>query len=314
MEEDYKKQLESKENVITTLQDNIATIKDSLNLKNEQIRTIESSLKIKDEKIEVLEKSIKLKEELIQSSSSSSGDEKAVIQKELEIALAEREEIQKEIVTVKEYNKKLQDRLEETVEERDVLKKNYEIVENDKNSFQKELDILNEELGNADKDLEQLELENEKLREAGAKFLDSKIIDSTDIEIPKKEILEKMRVILQKAKHNVMISVPSIEDLQELYLYETRSSVSMKVSCSINPGVVEHADLTEEFESLDNITLRNYSGEDRYSINRDSEELLFAIVGNNQNNHLVIYTCDPSHIKLLNSQIMESWLRARKLE
>lgn len=314
MEEDYKIQLESKDSLIKSLQDNIATMKDSLNLKNEQIKTLESSLKIKDEKIETIEKSIKVIEEQIQSASSSSGEEKAVIQKELEIALAEKEEIRKEIANVKEYNEKLQKRLEETVEERDVLKKNKEIAETDNENLQKELDILNEELGKADKDLEQLELENEKLREASSKFLDSKIIDSTELEISKTEILEKMRKILQNAKHNIMIAVPSIEDLQELFLYEVRSSVSMKISCSINPGVVEHADLTEEFESLDNITLRNYSGEDRFTINRDSEELLFAVVGKSESNHLVIHTRDASHITLYNSLVMDSWLRARKLE
>ena len=255
-----------------------------------------------------------MKDELIQSASSSSGEEKAVIQKELEIVLADKEEIQKEVESLKEYNDKLQKRLEDTVEERDILKKNYEIALTDKDKLQKELEILNGELSNADKDLEQLELENEKLREASSKFLDSKIIDYTEMEITKTEILEKMREILQNAIHNVMIAVPSIVDLQELYLYEVRSSVSMKISCSINPGIVEHADLTEEFESLDNITLRNYSGEDRFTINRDSEELLFAVVGNNENNHLVIHTRDSSHITLYNSLVMDSWLRARKLE
>ena len=314
MEDDYKKQLESKDSLIKTLQDNIATVKDSLGLKDEQIKTLQSTLKSKDEKIETIEKSINLIEEQIQSASSSSGEEKAVIQKELDIALADKEEIQKEVESLKEYNEKLQNRLEETVEERDILKKNHEIALTDKENLQKELEILNGELGNADKDLEQLELENEKLREAGSKYLDSKITDYTEIDITKIEILEKMRDILQNAKHNIMIAVPSIEDLQELYLYEVRSSVSMKISCSINPGVVEHADLTEEFESLDNITLRNYSGEDRFTINRDSEELLFAVVGNNENNHLVIHTRDSSHITLYNSLVMDSWLRARKLE
>ncbi len=273
MEEQYKKQLETKENLIKTLQDSIKlkdnqldTIKDSLQLKDEQINILETSLSTKDAKIATLEKTINLKEDQIRSMASTSVDENIITEKDKEI-----EELRKEI------------------------------------------ELLNDELAKADEDLEKLENENEKLRKSGIASLESKIIDFSNQEITKSEILEEMRKIIQESISSVTIAVPKIDDLQELYLYEVRSSVSIKISCEINPGIEEHVELLDEYESLDNISLRHFDGADRYLLNRDGEELLMAIIGKNENNHLVFRTKDPAHIRLLNPLVMDSWLRGRKI-
>jgi DNA repair exonuclease SbcCD ATPase subunit len=127
-----------------------------------------------------------------------------------------------------------------------------------------------------------------------------KIVDWTDIEISKADILKKMRDILSKASHNITIAVPDIKDLQELHLYEVRSSVNMKVSSSIDPSLEDDAELLEEFGSLDNISIRLYEQKDRFVIDRDGEELLFAIIGKNDNNNLVIHTRDSKHQRYFN--------------
>ncbi|MHA1149866.1 MAG: hypothetical protein ACTSR8_16645 [Promethearchaeota archaeon] len=272
-ENELKKQLETKDGLINTLQDalklkddQIQTIKDSMSLKDEQIATLEESLKVKEDKIQTLQKTLELKEEQLQHASSSSVDDETLTQKNKEI-----EELNKEI------------------------------------------EVLNEELSKADEDLENLELELEKVKKGSSSSSSSMVIDFTSSNITKEEIIEKMREILQRSLHNVMMTVPQISDLQDLYLYEVRSSVNMKISCLIDPGVEEHADLLEEFESLDNISLRTYDGEDRYLIVRDGEELFLAIIGNEENNHLVFMTRDSAHIKFLNALTMESWLRGRKI-
>jgi hypothetical protein len=132
--------------------------------------------------------------------------------------------------------------------------------------------------------------------------------------IPKKLILEKMKEILMKAVHNVTIVVPNIKDLQELTLYEVRSSVIIKVSTSIDITLEEDAEILEELESLDNITIRMFDSEDRYVIDRDNEELLFSVIGKSEDNNLVIQTRDSMHINLLKYLSMEAWLRSRKLD
>lgn len=269
--EELKKQLETKDGLINTLQsslklkdDQIETIKDSIKLKNDQVKTLESSIKSKEEKIGTLEKTIQLKEEELKSCGNSSG------------------------------------------------------VASDVEDLKKEIDILNGELTKADEELEKLELENENLRKSSSSggsggASASGIIDFTEANIPRVDILAKMKEILARSLHKVTIAVPVITDLQDLYLYEVRSSVNMQISCLIDPGIEEHSELLEEFESLDNISLRSYEGEDRYVIIADGSEMFFAVIGKNENNHLVCQTKDEAHIKLYNSLVMETWLRSRKI-
>ncbi|MFX0073260.1 MAG: hypothetical protein ACFFAO_19445 [Candidatus Hermodarchaeota archaeon] len=264
--EEFKKQIEMKDQHIESLKDQIQTIKDSLELKDEQIKIFESNIKSKDDKIRTLESTLKLKEEEIKNLDATSVDESLIVEKDKEIE-----------------------------------------------DLRKEIELLNDELAKADEDLEKLTIENEKLRKNSLSTSGTKIIDFTSVKISREEIIKEMKSILEKAVHSVIIAIPKIEDLNELYLYEVRSSVAMKISCEINPGIEEHIELLDEYESLDNISLRNFDGADRYILNRDGEELLMAIKGMDEDNHLVFKTRDSAHIKLLNPTIMESWLRSRKI-
>lgn len=266
MEWEFKKQLETKDNLIKLKDEQIKTLENALTLKDEQIKTLEKTLTTKDDGTKTLEKTLALKNEEIKKLNSTAVDKTILNEKQEEI-----------------------------------------------DQLHKEIDILNEELSKADEDLESLELENEKLREAQKSSSDVNIIDFTNIQITKSVILDKMREILEKAIANVNIVVPSIEDLQELYLYELRSSVSMKIACRINSEIEEHSELLDEFESLENIALRNYERNDRYVLTRDGEELFLAIIGSATDNNLVIHTKDPNHIKLLNSISTEGWIQSRKV-
>jgi len=261
--------------------DLIENLKSSLSLKDDQIKTIKSSMDLKEEQVQTLDNSLKIKNEKI---------------KTLEKSISLKEEQLKELAS-------------STVEKNLFIEKNRKIE-----NLQEKLKILSGELEKADEDLESLEAENEKLRNNLASASGPKIIDWTDIEITKKDILIKMRDILNKALHNITIAVPDIKDLQELHLYEVRSSVNMKISCLIDPSLQEDAELLEEFESLDNISIRLYEVKDRLVIDRDGEELLFAIIGKNENKNLVIHTRDSKHQRLLRSLVMEGWLRSRKID
>lgn len=272
--EDYDLKLKNKEELIN----NLTT---SLNLKDDQIKTMIDSMNLKEQQIDTLNKSLEIKNQKINT---------------LETSINLKEEELKELSS-------------STVKKNLIEEKDEEIEE-----CQKKLIILTGELEKADEDLEALEAENEKLRSNLASESDVKIIDSTFREIPKADILKKIREILGNAVHNVTISVLDINDLQDLHLYEVRSSVNMKIMCNIDPSLEEDAELLEELESLDNITIRLYEDRDRFLIDRDGEELLFSIVGEGENNNLVLYTKDVKHQRLLRSLVMEGWLRARKLD
>lgn len=261
--------------------DLIENLKGSLSLKDDQIKTIKSSMDLKEEQVQTLEYSLKIKNVKI---------------KTLEKSFHLKEEQLKELAS-------------STVEKNLLMEKDEKIEK-----LQEKLNILNGELEKADEDLEALETENERLRNNLASASGPKIVDWTDIEISKADILKKMRDILNKALHNITIAVPDIKDLQELHLYEVRSSVNMKISCSIDPSLEEDAELLEEFGSLDNITIRLYDQKDRFVLDRDGEELIFGIIGKNENNNLVIHTRDSKHQRLLRSLVMEGWLRSRKID
>ena len=273
--------LKTQDQVIRTKDEMIENLQNSIKLKEDQIQTLRDSLELKSEQVNTLDNSVKIKDEKIKAL------EKSIELKENQLKSLTETTVDKNILLEKD--------------------KNLEDLEN-------KIEILKNELTTADEDLEAMEQENERLRNQLAAASGAKIIDWTEIEIPKSRILEKMKEILMKALHNVTIAIPNIKDLQKLLLYEVKSSVNMKISCYIDPTLEEDAELLEEFESLDNISIRMYEGQDRYVLDRDGEELLFAVIGKNESSHLVIHTKDPKHLKLFRSLVMEGWLRSRKIE
>ena len=275
------KEIENLRLIVTTKEELIDNLTTSLNLKDDQIKTLIDSMNLKEQQIDTLSQSLEIKNQKI---------------KDLETSLSLKEAEFKEL-KASTVNKKRLEEIEEELEE-----------------CQKKLALLTGELEKADEDLDALMDENEKLRNNLASQSEAKIIDSTFREIPKEDILKKIREILGNAIHNVTIAVLDINDLQDLHLYEVRAAVNMKIMCNIDPSLEEDAELLEELESLDNINFRLYEDRDRFLIDRDGEELLFAIVGSRENNNLVIYTKDPKHMRLLRQLVMEGWLRARKLD
>ncbi len=275
-----KKKFEDYDLIIKSKEELINNLNTSLSLKEDQIKTMIDSMNLKEQHIDTLNKSLDLKNQNL---------------KTLEQSFKLKEEELKELSS-------------STVKKNLLEEKDEEIEE-----YQKKLTILTGELEKADEDLDALEAENEKLRNNLASVPDEAIIDSTFREIPKAVILKKMRAILGNAVHNVTIAVLDINDLQDLHLYEVRANVNVKIMCNIDPSLEDDAELLEELESLDNITIRLYKDRDRFLIDRDGEELLFSIVGEGENNNLVIYTRDAKHQRLLRSLVMTGWLRARKL-
>jgi len=272
--EEYDLKLKSKEELINNLTK-------SLELKEDQIKTMLDSMNLKEQHNDTLNTSLQIKNEKI---------------KDLE-------------KIVRTLNEKINLINSSTVDKDIIAEKEDEITE-----CEKKVDIFKRELEKLEEDLDLLEAENEKLRNDLASSSDPQIIDWTHVEIPKDTILKKIREILSKAVHNVTIAVPDIKDLQDLHLYEVRSSVNMKIMCYIDPSLEDDEQLLMEFESLDNITIRMYEDKDRFVIDRDGEELLFAIIGEGVNNNLIIHTRDAKHQRLLRSLVMEGWLRARKLD
>jgi len=287
--EDLKHELAEKEKELEELRKTFKEYKnvsDSLSeqikLKDNQINTINTTIETKDDLIKTIQDSIRLKDTQIDA-------------------------LQKTVETKNKTIDDLSQQLGSTINESVLKEKDKKITE-----LESELGKLNEELATTDDEIEQLSNELENLQSKASRT-GGPFIDFTEIEIDRDEIIKKMKEILLNALHSVSISSPSISDLQDLDLYEVKSTVNMRISCLIDPSVEEHIDLLEEFESLDNINIRSYESKDRWLIFRDGEELFFCAVGTKPNNYLAFYTKDPAHIKLFNSLITETWLRSRKI-
>ena len=284
LREELKKVIKKFENydlIIKSKEDLINNLNTSLALKDDQIKTMIDSMNLKEQHNDTLNTSLQIKNEKIK-------------------------DLEKNIRTL---NEKINLLNSSTVDKDLIAEKEDELGE-----CQKKVEILKGELEKQEEDLDLLEAENEKLRNDLASSSDPQIVDWTYVEIPTDSILKKIREILSKAVHNVTIAVPDIKDLQDLHLYEVRSSVNMKIMCYIDPSLEDDEQLLNEMESLDNITIRMYEDKDRFIMDRDGEELLFAIIGEGVNNNLIIHTRDAKHQRLLRSLVMEGWLRARKLD
>ncbi len=255
----------------------IGMLNESLKLKDTQIQALKDSLAMKDQQLQTLQEALKLKDDQIN---------------QLKMTSASSEEVAASQVQMKE-KQKLIDEKNAQIED---LKK--EII-----ATKKEIDLLNQDLEAADKLGEDLQ---KQLKEGGGGT-----INLEKIRFSRDQISAKVVEILGRAIHNVTLVTPSIEDLEDLKLFEIKSSVSVKVACNIDQGNSKHNDLLAEFESLDNIAIRQYDAKDRWGISRDNEEVFLGAVGEGSN--LVFYSRDPLHLKLFNPIIMESWLRSRKL-
>jgi hypothetical protein len=257
-------------------------LRKSIELKEGQISTLNNTLKMKDDLIKTLQDSLDLKENQIKSKDQ----------------------------TIEGLQQQIEESSGSTLDAAALEERDKKIAE-----LEEEITVLNEELAAADEDIENLteQLESGPSSAPASASSFHPFSDFTTISIKREALINKIKEILSKALHSVTISVPSIIDLQDLDLYEVKSSVNMKISCLIDPSLDEHIDLLEEFESLDNLNVRTYESGDRWVILRDGEELFFAACGTKEDNFLTFYTKDSDHIKLFNSLVMEAWLRSRKI-
>ncbi|OLS11991.1 MAG: transmembrane protein [Promethearchaeota archaeon CR_4] len=279
--ETSKLQVDLKNNQLGAIQikdSQIAMLNESLKLKDTQIQALNDSLTMKDQQMKTLQEAVRLKDDQINQIklTSASSQEVGAIQ----VQLKDRQKI------LEEKNAQIED-----------LKK--EII-----NIKKENNLLNQDLEAADKLSEELQ---KKLSDLSGS---SGTLDLEKVRYTRDQIAAKFIDILNHTIHNVTIVTPSIEDLENLKLFEVKNSVSVKVACNIDGANQKHAELLAEFESLDNISIRQYDAKDRWGISRDNEELFLAAVGDS---NLVFYSRDALHLKLLNPIIMESWLRSRKL-
>ncbi|GAB4327914.1 MAG: hypothetical protein Kow0069_34980 [Promethearchaeota archaeon] len=288
--------LAAKDEKIKFLTEQLQVLKENQALKDEQVQGLRRSLELKDEQIQTLNENLLIKAEQIKTLEADR-DAKA---EQIQEILAEVQELQGGGASAEEVEQ-LKAQLEQ--KERLLEAKNQRISE-----LEEEIRLLNQDLDATDKDIEELHKELEELRSAtkgGA--------DVRSWRLTREQVVTIITDVIRRTLHTMTLVVPQITDLEDLRLFDVKAKVAMKVSCRVDPTDSVHGDLLMEYEALDNCSLRNYEGMDRWAISKDNDELFFAAVGTGGDEFLAFHTSDPNHIKLFNPVFMEAWLRARKL-
>jgi uncharacterized protein (DUF3084 family) len=252
--------------------------KSQITMKDSQMTTISSIIRTKDQQIEAINSTIKMKDDQIFAMNQT-----------LDAKTTELKSLKESKAGASSSEVKVKD---------DKIAK-----------LEEELKILNMDLKVSDEEIEKL---NEKIKKGNlgqGSSGNSEIITKT---VTRDQLINFMITMLKGALHNVNLTTPTIADLADLQLYDIRGSVNVKASCDVEVNNTEHQQLLHEFEALDNISVRQFPDKDRWVCLKDGEEMLIAAVGE-QGHNLAFFSKDRLHIKLFNSLIMESWLRARKM-
>jgi DNA repair exonuclease SbcCD ATPase subunit len=255
------------------------------NIKQEIIK-LKDDLKLKEEEIQTLKETLNFKTNKITDL------KKTIIEKNEQI-----EELRRLIAQEEQQIGDL----------KNSLKNGDVVIEKEKKIkyLENKIEKMNEELEKTKKRMEEKESEEETTQED--------IIDFTNIQIGYQEIMNKMNEILLNTLHSVNIIIPKITDLEKLSIDDIKSNLVVKISCFIDPNIKSHTEILEEIQFNDNISIRNYDRKDKFVILRDSEELLFSIIGEQESNPLTFYTQDSAHIKAITPMIMDIWLRSKKI-
>jgi ElaB/YqjD/DUF883 family membrane-anchored ribosome-binding protein len=267
------------------LKTQIETLKSSVEMKETQIKTLTETIKMKDDQINMKDDQIKMKEDQVQIYTKSL-DDKSKAYDSLQNA-----SVDKSVIDAKDAE--IGDR------DNQIVGINTKIKE-----LEEEAELLKSDIDAADDEVEGL---HEKLNKIESEAKDA-------IFLSRGQVLSKIKAVLKDALHNVTLTIPSIEDIADLDLYDVKTSVNLKVSCNIDLGNPKHSEMMEEFQVFDNITLRIYDTGDRWSIMKDGEMLFMGVVGVNKDKILSFQSGDEKIIKVFNSLVMESWLRGRKIK
>ncbi|MHA1368412.1 MAG: hypothetical protein ACTSWN_11950 [Promethearchaeota archaeon] len=227
---------------------------------------------------------------------------------ELQELKSEKEDLEKRLATLEEESTK-------TIES--LRKEKFEINERLKARID-EIDHLKAKLSDSEKLIKALEQETAQLRytillkEKEEKEKKKIKVHGTQLFFGKDRIIELFNKLLDDALHNVMIVVPTMDDLMRLDLLKLKPSVKVSAMAKIDMANQKHLDYYESLSDLANIEIRSFDWEDRFGINVDRGK---AFIGVNSKGEIFgVLTDDEDAIDFFVKRIIvECWTLARRL-
>jgi len=122
---------------------------------------------------------------------------------------------------------------------------------------------------------------------------------------------------LTRVKMRVHIVAPKLEDIDLVALSRLKKHVNIRISANFNLDDPEDQMRFKQIEDLPNFSIRHYSRENLWSINKDFEEVIICAVSKTDQGEFEIAGMGSvleEHVKLFAAVLEDVWIQSKKIE
>jgi len=122
---------------------------------------------------------------------------------------------------------------------------------------------------------------------------------------------------LSRVKMRVHIIVPRLENIDLVALSQLKKHINIRISTNFDLNNPEHQTKLMQIEEISNITIRHYSVENLWSINKDFEEVIVCVVSRTGEGEIEIAGMGSvleEHVKLFAAMLEDVWIQSKKIE
>ena len=122
---------------------------------------------------------------------------------------------------------------------------------------------------------------------------------------------------ISRVKMRVHIVAPKLEDIDLVALSQLKKHINIRISTNFDLNNSEDQIRFKQLEDLPNITIRHYSVENLWSINKDFEEVVVCVVSKTEEGEFEIAGMGSvleEHVKLFAGVLEDVWIQSKRFE
>ena len=130
-------------------------------------------------------------------------------------------------------------------------------------------------------------------------------------------IRAQINEIISRVKMRVHIIAPKLENIDLVALSQLKKHINIRISTNFDLNNPEHQAKLMQIEEISNITIRHYSVENLWSINKDFEEVIVCVVSRTGGGEIEIAGMGSvleEHVKLFATMLEDVWIQSKKFE
>ncbi|MHA1130550.1 MAG: hypothetical protein ACTSQI_06350 [Candidatus Helarchaeota archaeon] len=126
--------------------------------------------------------------------------------------------------------------------------------------------------------------------------------------VGKEETLKEFNHLIENTSYRLSLVIPTIEDLEQLNL-QLDAKINLRIATSLDLSKPVHKKIANQFS---NAEFRNYSGKDRWVIERDGQEICIVALSENKD-YIGFSSTDSKIVNLFSKLLTEAWLKGEKV-